>query len=157
MPGALIANWYEGEPVSDVRLNQMVNAVNSVAAGTAGIAVLTAPTTTWVVPIGVTSDTRLRIWVVASGSDYDESGEGVPANWGYGVKTGYTGGVSVPVVIGTGLRQPTSFNSGVLVSFWDGLNPAISSTGGILWTSPKTLTHGRSLGTPQDGVIVIEW
>jgi hypothetical protein len=171
-----IANWYEGEPITDVRMNQIVNDVNSIAAGSVGLAVMTA-SGTWIVPNGITSDTRLRVWVAGGGAPETTTvvgggGEGsgtivtipgVPSPWAYSVFTGFSAGQAVPITIGVagdGTVAPGAsvFNSVSLFS--NGAGGAIGGTApaGVLWVGPKLMNRGQG-GGPSGGAgaIVIEW
>jgi len=163
-----IANWYEGEPVTDVRMNQMVNDINSLVAGSVGLAVLTV-SGTWTVPAGITADTRLRVWV-AGGGAYATSGgsgentyiiPGLHAKWAYSIFTGFSAGQSVAIAIG-GPDVRSTFNTVSLYS--DGATAGgIGGTApaGVLWSGPKLLSHGQGdpngLSTPGSGAIVVEW
>lgn len=99
-----IDNWYEGEPVSDVRMNEMVNDLNSLGVGTTGEAVRT---TTGVItlPDGITSDTRIRCWWGTCGWDGGLYGiDDTPryardGRWGFKTLTGLSAGTELTVTI----------------------------------------------------------
>lgn len=169
-----LASWYEGEPATVARMNGMTNDINSLAAGSTGLAVITA-TGSWVVPNGITSTTRLRIWVVGSGNFATSEGggedpvvvtPGAPAKWAYTVMTGFSAGQSVPVVVGptnaaTAAAGKSSFNS---VSIYaNGLNGSIGGTApaGVYLAGAKFLAYGAGETWPYagtgPGAIIIEW
>lgn len=171
----MIANRVEGDPITDAMWNEIVNRLNGLAPNSgAGIVVLTAPTTVWVVPAGFTTETRFSIWVVGGGGGYNSgtSADGGRSRWAYTRLTGYTEGLSIPVSIGQGGAydidgQPTIFNVNQIISGGGYTNGTPGNIGvapgiGILETSPKSLQFGYggnpfSSGTGGPGMIVIEW
>lgn len=167
----LIANKSAGNAVTDLMWNEIVNRLNGLAPNTAGIAkFLSSGATTWTVPEGITTETRIRVWYVGGGGTGDPGAEsfgatyGGNARWGYKVLTGFSGGQNVPITVGAA-GAATNFNSGQLISgaggnSSGGVNGSQGSVSGEDFiTSPKVIGRGEGgyATTGAAGAVIIEW